>query len=148
MALIAQFQRGELPLFQLNFGTIILLPKKEDAIQIQQYRPIYLLNVSFNFLQRWQLTVFHRLHTKLLDQHNLHFSLGAISWRELWCFMKPSMKFIVIKLTVCYLKSILKRPMTRSNGLSFNKLCKCKVLIQLGVGGLMILFTKVVWGSG
>jgi hypothetical protein len=31
------FQRGELPLFHLNFGTIILLPKKENAIQIQQY---------------------------------------------------------------------------------------------------------------
>jgi hypothetical protein len=41
------FQRGELPLFHLNFGTIILLPKKENAIQIQQYRPICFLNVSF-----------------------------------------------------------------------------------------------------
>jgi hypothetical protein len=34
---------GELPLFQLNFGNIILFPKKENATQIQQYRPIYLL---------------------------------------------------------------------------------------------------------
>ena len=41
------FQKGELPLFHLNFGTIILLPKKENATQIQQYRPICLLNVSF-----------------------------------------------------------------------------------------------------
>jgi hypothetical protein len=37
------FERGDLPLFHLNFGTIILLPKKENAIQIQQY-PICLLN--------------------------------------------------------------------------------------------------------
>jgi hypothetical protein len=47
MAMFLAFQRGELPLFHLNFGTIILLPKKENAIQIQQYRLICLLNVSF-----------------------------------------------------------------------------------------------------
>jgi hypothetical protein len=37
LTMFATFHRGELPLFHLNFGTIILLPKKEDAIQIQQY---------------------------------------------------------------------------------------------------------------
>jgi mannosylglycoprotein endo-beta-mannosidase len=38
---------ADLPLFRLNYGTIILLPKKENAVQIQQYRPICLLNVVF-----------------------------------------------------------------------------------------------------
>jgi hypothetical protein len=47
MAMFECFHRGELPLFHLNYGTIILLPKKENAIQIEQYRPICLLNVSF-----------------------------------------------------------------------------------------------------
>jgi hypothetical protein len=46
------FHKGELPLFHLNFGTIILLPKKEDAIQILQYHPICLLNVSFKILTK------------------------------------------------------------------------------------------------
>ena len=44
MDMFVAFHKGELPLFHLNFGTIILLPKKEDAIQIQQYRPICLLD--------------------------------------------------------------------------------------------------------
>ena len=35
MRLFHCFHRGDLPLFQLNFGTIVLLPKKENAIQIQ-----------------------------------------------------------------------------------------------------------------
>jgi hypothetical protein len=52
MAMFAAFQEGDLPLFHLNFGTIILLPKKENAIQIQQYRPICLLNVSFKFFTK------------------------------------------------------------------------------------------------
>jgi hypothetical protein len=46
------FQWGELPVFHLKFGTIILLPKKDNAIQIHQYRPICLLNVSFKIFTK------------------------------------------------------------------------------------------------
>jgi hypothetical protein len=46
-SLFYDLREGTIPLFHLNFGTIILLLKKENAIQIQQYRPISLLNVSF-----------------------------------------------------------------------------------------------------
>src|SRR5438132_7492667 len=49
MALFHDFHKGNLNLFSLNFGMITLLPKKEDASRIQEYRPICLLNVSFNF---------------------------------------------------------------------------------------------------
>jgi hypothetical protein len=52
MALFTAFQEGSLLLFHLNFRTIILLPKKEDAIQIQQYRPMCLLNVSFKIFTK------------------------------------------------------------------------------------------------
>jgi hypothetical protein len=34
MAMFYVFQRHELPLFHLNFDTIILLPKKENDVQI------------------------------------------------------------------------------------------------------------------
>ena len=40
---------GDLPLFSLNFGVISLIPKVQEANIIQQYRPICLLNVSFEF---------------------------------------------------------------------------------------------------
>jgi mannosylglycoprotein endo-beta-mannosidase len=40
MALFDQFTNGDLPLYKLNFGIITLLPKKEDAVRIQQYKPI------------------------------------------------------------------------------------------------------------
>ena len=43
---------GTPPLHSLNFGTIILLPKCNDAKQIQQYRPICLLNVSFKIFTK------------------------------------------------------------------------------------------------
>jgi hypothetical protein len=52
MEMFSSFHKGELPLFRLNFGTIILLPKKENAVQIQQYHPICLLNVSFKIFTK------------------------------------------------------------------------------------------------
>jgi hypothetical protein len=47
MNLFVQLKQGNLPLYKLIFWVITLIPKKEDAVQIQQYRPICLLNVSF-----------------------------------------------------------------------------------------------------
>ena len=38
---------GHLNLFHLNLVTVTLLPKKVEAIRIEQFRPICLLNVSF-----------------------------------------------------------------------------------------------------
>ena len=52
MALFVQLKQGNLSLFKLNFGVITLLPKKENAVKIQQYRPICLLNVSFKIFTK------------------------------------------------------------------------------------------------
>jgi hypothetical protein len=43
---------GQLELFHLNFGEIVLLPKVNEAERIQQYRPICLLNVSFKIFTK------------------------------------------------------------------------------------------------
>jgi hypothetical protein len=50
--LFVQLHSGDLPLYKLNFGVITLLPKKDNAVQIQQYRPICLLNVSFKIFTK------------------------------------------------------------------------------------------------
>jgi hypothetical protein len=52
MALFREFHRGSLPLYSLNFGTIILLPKCAKAMKIQQYRHICLLNVNFKIFTK------------------------------------------------------------------------------------------------
>jgi hypothetical protein len=43
---------GKLELFCINFGEVILLPKVNEAERIQQFRPIYLLNVSFKIFTK------------------------------------------------------------------------------------------------
>jgi hypothetical protein len=52
MAMFAQLQEGDIPLYKLNFGLVTLLAKKEDASRIEQYRPICLLNVSFKIFTK------------------------------------------------------------------------------------------------
>ena len=52
MAMFGSLHAGQLELFRLNFGEIILLPKINDAERIQQYRPICLLNVSFKIFTK------------------------------------------------------------------------------------------------
>jgi hypothetical protein len=46
------FQKGDVPSSKLKFGVITLLPKKENATQIRQYRPICLLNLSFEIFTK------------------------------------------------------------------------------------------------
>lgn len=41
---------GRLNLFHLNFGTIMLLPKKVEAVRIEKFRLICLFNVSFKII--------------------------------------------------------------------------------------------------
>jgi hypothetical protein len=62
MSMFVRFQQGESPLFQLNYGTIILLLKKEHIFHIQQYKSIGLFSVSFFFTKvgtnRIQLNIY------------------------------------------------------------------------------------------
>jgi hypothetical protein len=43
---------GQLELFHLNFGEVILSPKVNEAGRIQKYQPICLLNVSFKIFTK------------------------------------------------------------------------------------------------
>ena len=52
LQLFACLHNGQLELFRLNFGEIILLPKVNEAERIQQFRPICLLNVSFKIFTK------------------------------------------------------------------------------------------------
>jgi hypothetical protein len=50
--LFGSLHAGELKLFCLNFGKIILRPEVNEAERVQQYRPICLLNVSFKIIMK------------------------------------------------------------------------------------------------
>jgi hypothetical protein len=53
LELFAELHAGQLDLFRINFGEIILLPKVNDAERIQQYKSICLLNVYSKYSPKW-----------------------------------------------------------------------------------------------
>lgn len=52
MHMFQSLHNGDLPLFSLNFGVIILIPKALEAKWIQYYKPICPLNVSFKIFTK------------------------------------------------------------------------------------------------
>jgi hypothetical protein len=122
MALFLQLQNRNLPLYNLNFGVITLLPKKEDAGRIEQYRPICLLNVSFKVF-----TKFGTNHAIVIVQKVARSTQSAFIPR------RNILEGVVIlhetiheihrkKWMVFYSKFILRKHMIKLSGLSFNKL--------------------------
>lgn len=51
VALFDDFHKGVLDLKRLNFALITLIPKVGEATNMKQFRPISLLNCSFNFFR-------------------------------------------------------------------------------------------------
>jgi hypothetical protein len=49
------WHEDKLDLFRHNFATITLIPKENEARSMRKFRPISLLNCSFNFLQKYSL---------------------------------------------------------------------------------------------
>lgn len=52
LALFVDYHNNTLSVYSLDFGVITLLPKKCNALKIQKYRPICLLNVSFKIITK------------------------------------------------------------------------------------------------
>ena len=50
--LVDSFAKWEINIARLNYGIINLVPKTNDAKQIQKFRPICLLNVSFKIITK------------------------------------------------------------------------------------------------
>jgi hypothetical protein len=46
------FWKNDLRIDRLNYGVITLIPKIKDAVKIQQYRPICLLNASYKIITK------------------------------------------------------------------------------------------------
>lgn len=52
IAMFADFHIGDLAILSLNFGVVSLLPNLQEAKQIQQYKPICMLNISLKIFTK------------------------------------------------------------------------------------------------
>jgi hypothetical protein len=76
MALFQELHNGNLPLYSLNFGTIILLPKCREAAIIQHYMSICLLNVSFKIFTKVATNIISHIATKVISPIQTTFCQG------------------------------------------------------------------------
>jgi hypothetical protein len=76
MSLFHEFHAGRLPINSLNFGIITLLLKIADTVQIQQYRSICLLNVSFKVFTKVLNSRILKVADKLIGPSQTAFILG------------------------------------------------------------------------
>jgi hypothetical protein len=62
------FVSGKLDIGRLNFGTITLLPKCEDAMVIQKFRPICLMNTSLKIVTKGMNNRLSPVAEKIIDK--------------------------------------------------------------------------------
>jgi hypothetical protein len=76
MALFKDLYDEKLPLFNLNFGIITLLPKQKETTHIKQFRPICLLNVSFKIFTKVMVNRLTGIATKVINPSQTAFIPG------------------------------------------------------------------------
>jgi hypothetical protein len=86
---------GQLELFLLNFGEVILLPKVNEAERIQQYRFTCLLNVSFKIFMKVATIRLNTVVDHVCSLHKLLSCKDRISLMGLSSYVKQFMNCIL-----------------------------------------------------
>ena len=147
MALFKDFHEERLPLYNLNFGVITLLPKVVEAKQIQQYRLICVLNVCFKIFTKGCTNRLNRIAQTVASASQTAFMPGKISWKGWSYSTKPFTSYTLRNKMGSFSKLTLKRLTTKLNGHSFNKHKEWKDSHPNGVDGLKEWLRGVVMGS-
>jgi hypothetical protein len=67
MNLIRAFQIGDLDMFMINFDTLMLIPKVENATKMKSFKPISLLNCSFKIFGRLLTSRLEKVCARLIE---------------------------------------------------------------------------------
>jgi len=76
MKMFEDFIKNKLDIERLNYGTITLLPKIKEANQIQQYRPICLLNVIYKIFTKTLMLRLEGCMNKIINKAQNAFIKG------------------------------------------------------------------------
>jgi hypothetical protein len=77
MDIFQEFWEHKLDIERLNYGVITLLPKIKDAAQIQQYRPICLLNVSYKIITKALMLRFEDCMSRIINRSQSALWMGS-----------------------------------------------------------------------
>jgi hypothetical protein len=74
--LVKVFQDGKLDLFRLNYATLTLITKVEDASKMKNFRPISMLNCSFKIFGRLLTSKLEKICERIVAQEQSAFIRG------------------------------------------------------------------------
>jgi len=77
MKMVNDFYENSLDIGRLNYGAISLFPKTKEALNVKQFRPICLLNVSFKIFTKILMERMTLLMEKLVDKCETTFIKGG-----------------------------------------------------------------------
>jgi hypothetical protein len=121
MTMFQELHSGDLPLFSLNFGVILLILKAQEVNPIQQYRLMCLLNVSYKIFTKVATNRINQVANRIISPSHTMFMRGqnilegVVILHELIHGLHRKNK---MELS---LKLILRRHMIKSNGLSYSR---------------------------
>lgn len=113
MPMFNELFKGDLQLFKLHFGTITLPPKKEEAFRIVQFRPIFLLSVSFKIFTGVGVNCLTKVAHTMVQPTQIAFMRGRHILEGVVVVHETLHKIRSKKLAGLYSKWILRRLMTR-----------------------------------
>jgi hypothetical protein len=121
-------------LLHLNFGEIILLPRVNEENWIQQYRHICILNASFEIFTKVATIRLNSLashvvrpsHTTFMQERNILDVVVILNEMVHKLHRKKLNNGVILNL-------ILRKPMLRLRGLSFNRLLELKDFLMISV---------------
>jgi hypothetical protein len=136
MALFKEFYHGTLPLFKLNFGIITQLLKHKDVTNIKQFRPIFLLNVSFKIFTKVAVKRLTGVAEKLISQSQTAFITSRNILEEVVMFHETIHELHKKKMNGVILKIDFKKAYDKVNW-KFLQLTQRneRVLTKNGVNG-------------
>jgi hypothetical protein len=126
------FKKGELSRFRIKIrpkttqstvGVITLLVKKENVVQIQQYRHICLLNVSFKIFTKVATNRIIEIAENVVRPTQSAFMPGRHVFEGVVVLHETIHELQSKKWMVFFFKLILRRLMIKSNDPFCNKLC-------------------------
>jgi hypothetical protein len=75
MAMVREFEKGEINIARFNYAMIILIPK-EEAKNLNKFRPISLINCCFKIFVKALNTILEKIFDRLLAPNQFTFVKG------------------------------------------------------------------------
>jgi hypothetical protein len=130
------FQKAELPLFILNFGTIILLLRKRTWSRSNNMGQFFFFNVSFKIFTKVATNRVSKVTHKVVSPSQTAFMPGWHILEGVVVLHETIHEFHRTKLDGILLKIDLKKLMIKLIGRSYNRQRERRVSLQNGVSWL------------